>query len=80
MYATRKFEAGNSNIDWKHLRLLWLCNTEKYGQTKHKSINPVHETDRKSVSLSYGMVNFYFGIVYIHQLDNSWLYPLLRTL
>ena len=26
------------------------------------------------------MVNFYFGVVYIYQFDNSRRYPLLRTL
>ena len=33
--------------------------------------NPLYETNRKSISLVYGMVNFYFGVVYSHQLDNS---------
>ena len=79
-YATTKFEVEISYIDPKLPRLLRLCNTESDGQTARKSISPVHEADRKSISLSYGMVRFYFGVVYIHQLDNSWRYPLLRTL
>ncbi len=70
-YATTKFEAEISDIDRKLSRLSRLCNTERYGQTARKSINPVHETDRKLISLSYGMVYFYFGVVYIYQFDNS---------
>ena len=31
----------------------------------NKSIHET-DTDRKSVSLSYGMVNFYFGVVHIY--------------
>jgi len=35
-YATTKFEAEISDIDWKLSRLSRLCNTERYGQTARK--------------------------------------------
>ena len=77
MYAMTKFGAENSDFGW-FLKIFY--NTEKYGYTTHKQINPVYETDMKSISLSNGMVHFYFGVVYIHLLDNSCRYPMLRTL
>ena len=36
----------------------------------NKSIHET-DTDRKSVSLSYGMVNFYFGVVHIYMGSSS---------
>ena len=36
-----------------------------------KWINPVYETDRKIISLSYGMVNYQFGGACMYQLANS---------
>ena len=33
--------------------------------------NPLYETNRKSISLVHGMVNFYFGVVY-WAIQRSW--------
>ena len=48
----------------KTRKFLQLCNTERCGQTARKRINPVQETDRKSIYLSCGMVSFYFGTTF----------------
>ena len=35
-YATTKFEAENSHVVWKKIRLSQLCNTKSFGQTARK--------------------------------------------
>ena len=44
-YATAKFEAQNSDIDWKDLHLLQLWNTESFGQVS-KQIGGLRTVNR----------------------------------
>ena len=58
----------NTHTHTKLYYLLQPCNTERCGQTHTNESIPVHKTDIKIISLSYGMVHFHFSVVYIHQL------------
>ena len=58
--------------------LLWfnetVCTsftTMQHGQTTRKWISPVHEIDRKSIFLGYGIVHL-FNLVYIHAGTLCW--------
>jgi len=51
---------GKTFRHWlKNSRLSRLCNTERYGQTARKYINPVHEIDSKSISLLYDIYGLF---------------------